>query len=84
MNTGSPNLDALLLKYTSKGKERELLEAFAGAPVKGVPAGHGQPGRGAAQATASPAAAARLSAKAAAPTAPCPTPTRAAQICMRC
>ncbi|KAI7845155.1 hypothetical protein COHA_001200 [Chlorella ohadii] len=29
MNTGSPNLDALLLRYTSKGKERELLEAFS-------------------------------------------------------
>ncbi len=30
MSTGSPNLDAQLLKYTSK-KEREILENFAGA-----------------------------------------------------
>lgn len=30
MNTGSPNLDALLLKLTNK-KEREILEQYAGA-----------------------------------------------------
>lgn len=29
MNTGSPNLDALLLKLTNK-KEREILEQYAG------------------------------------------------------
>lgn len=31
MNSGSSNLDALLLKYTNK-KEREILEAYAGTP----------------------------------------------------
>lgn len=29
MNSGSSNLDALLLKYTNK-KEREILESYAG------------------------------------------------------
>lgn len=34
MNTGSPSLDTLLLRYSSKA-ERENLEAFAGASITG-------------------------------------------------